>query len=48
MNSATFYMDDDLLQYIEEEAERYGISRSMALRRMVMMCRATPNLRLFG
>lgn len=48
MTSTTFYIDAELVRFIDEMAVRYGISRSMALRRMVMLCRATPNLRLFS
>lgn len=46
--STTFYVDEALVNYVDEVAERYGISRSMALCRMLLICRATPTLHLFG
>lgn len=44
----TFYVDDELVSFIDQVAARYGISRSMALRRMVVFYQAAPGFRLFG
>lgn len=46
--STTFYIDETLVRYVDEMAARYGVSRSMALCRMLLICRATPKLNLFA
>lgn len=46
--STTFYVDKARVNYVDEMAARYGISRSMALCRMLLIRRPTPTLNLFG
>lgn len=48
MMTTTFYLDGELIDYLDDLAEHYGISRSMVLRRLLLICRATPTLKLFG
>lgn len=45
--TTTFYLESEIIDYLDDLANEYGISRSMALRRLLMICRATPTLRLF-
>lgn len=48
MEITTFYIESEVIDYLDDLADQYGISRSMALRRLLALCRATPTLRLFG